>query len=248
MPHKEIHFFDEHYDRGEQWYFDHFAMELDETVCGEYTPDYLAHPYAIDRLAKVSPTSKLIVSLRNPVERAYSAYKLLLAHGTYRDLSFKEAFSPESELAVGGLYGRHLQRLFNLFPRDQVKILFFDDILREPLEVIQDLYSWLSVDPLYCPAQVHNVYNVSGMPNVQRAFSLSKLQRFLYGSPLAQVVEAMKHSTLVASWRRRSITVTSQQSKDLTGVDEVQRFFEEDTELLSRVLGSPVPWAKSVLV
>src|SRR5262245_48289245 len=81
MPEKEIHFFDCEFERGMDWYLNHFSTAHAGKLCGEFTPDYLSSPVAIERLRDLVPQAKLIISLRHPVQRAYSAYRLFMAHG-----------------------------------------------------------------------------------------------------------------------------------------------------------------------
>ena len=67
---KEQHFFSLHWQRGEQWYADQFAQAESHQCCGEVTPYYLFHPEVPQRIKSQLPAVKLIVLLRDPVERA----------------------------------------------------------------------------------------------------------------------------------------------------------------------------------
>jgi hypothetical protein len=75
---KELHFFDYNYSNGVAWYRAHFppraALQLRGAITGEASPYYLYHPHAPRRIAEVVPQAKLIVLLRNPVDRAISHY------------------------------------------------------------------------------------------------------------------------------------------------------------------------------
>jgi len=75
---KEIHYFDIHHERGIQWYRANFPLRalLRRRISGEATPNYLAIPEVPERMARVVPEARLIALLRNPVERAHSAWKL----------------------------------------------------------------------------------------------------------------------------------------------------------------------------
>ena len=70
---KEQHFFSLHWQRGEQWYADQFAQAESHQCCGEVTPYYLFHPEVPQRIKSQLPAAKLIVLLRDPVERALVA-------------------------------------------------------------------------------------------------------------------------------------------------------------------------------
>ncbi len=107
---KEVHFFDDHYGRGIDWYraqfptraFKHYI----ERACtwhfltGEASPYYLIHPHAPRRIARVLPNVKLIALLRNPIDRAYS-HHWLEVKGRYESLAFEEAIRCEQERIAG---------------------------------------------------------------------------------------------------------------------------------------------------
>jgi Sulfotransferase domain len=91
---KELHFFDNHFDEGVEWYRGCFPppewKDGHRTITGEATPKYLFHPAVPERAAKVIPQAKLIALLRNPVDRAYSNYHHQVKNG-HETRTFKEA-------------------------------------------------------------------------------------------------------------------------------------------------------------
>ena len=83
VPDIEPHFFTRDHDRGWGWYRSLFPdAKRDGELWGEKTADYLAKPEAARRIAQEYPDAKLIVQLRNPIDRAYSDYKMLYRRGT----------------------------------------------------------------------------------------------------------------------------------------------------------------------
>ena len=94
---KEVHFFDTKFHKGLAWYRGHFPTRIEQSsvnrlhghslMTGEATALYLFHPHAPKRVAKALPFVKLIVLLRNPVDRALSHYYHAIKHG-YETLSF----------------------------------------------------------------------------------------------------------------------------------------------------------------
>jgi hypothetical protein len=102
---KELHFFDENYWRGTNWYRGFFPLIVSQVAaglrrrglaCGEATPYYLFHPEVPKRVAETIPDVRLIALLRDPVERAYSHYQHELKLGM-EHLSFEEAVEAETE-------------------------------------------------------------------------------------------------------------------------------------------------------
>jgi hypothetical protein len=107
---REVHYFDDNYGKGLSWYRSQFPPSKGKgkrwTVTGEKSPYYLYHPHAAMRIAEVIPRAKLIVLLRNPVDRAYSAYHHQVRAG-HETLSFEEAIAAE-EHRLRGEEGRML--------------------------------------------------------------------------------------------------------------------------------------------
>ena len=71
---KELHYFSLHYAKGEAWYRTHFDEAGAKQLCGEITPYYVFHPEAHKRISQLLPQAKLIVLLRDPIDRALSQY------------------------------------------------------------------------------------------------------------------------------------------------------------------------------
>jgi hypothetical protein len=102
---KGVHYYDREFGRGSAWYRSHFptAMQVSlrrrsvgEVLTCEASPGYLAHPRAPSRVARDIPDARLVVMLRNPVERAYSHWKEQTRNG-HEDLSFEAAIAAEAE-------------------------------------------------------------------------------------------------------------------------------------------------------
>lgn len=175
---KEIHFFDRHWPEGESWYRASFptasqlkreAERVGGTVLsGEASPSYLFHPLAPARAAQLVPTAKLIVLLRDPVERAYSHWRMEHRRGV-DTLSFPEALEAESErteaeyekvansddyfsralrrysYAARGYYADQLKRWFEHFPREQFLILDCGRMFRDPVSIYATTLQFLGL-------------------------------------------------------------------------------------------------------
>jgi hypothetical protein len=180
---KEISFFDRHYDRGLSWYRRYFpgavarayaqARHGGRLLTGEGTPTYLFHPHVPARAAEALPSARIVVLLRDPVERAYSHYHHELRRG-YETLSFEEALAHERERigaeaervlrdpsyesdAFGhfsylarGRYAEQLERWFACFPREQVLVLRSEDLFTATAETYSSVLEFLALPP-YSP-------------------------------------------------------------------------------------------------
>ena len=161
-PEKEMHFFDwDKYSlRQYKRVFDDCPMHK---ICGEWTPEYFTRPGVPERIKRLTPNVKLLTILRNPVDRAFSNWKSArYKNNIPKKLSFLQAFfknhpvggRPHSTLRKRGMYVKHLQRWFAVFPRKQIKVMLYDNLVADNLGFIQDIYKWLGVRSSFVPPKV----------------------------------------------------------------------------------------------
>ena len=169
--HKEIHFFDNNWFRGLDWYRRYFPLRarMGGRITGEASPYYLFHPAAPGRVVETLPDVRLIAVLRDPVERAYSAYQLARRQG-HETLEFEEALAREVERLAGeeeriladpryasvahrrfsyrtrGLYAEQLERWYERFPREQLLVVRSEDLFAEPEATLQTVFAFLGLE------------------------------------------------------------------------------------------------------
>ena len=106
---KELHFFDDNFWRGIDWYRSHFPLSASASIVrrfgrdlvpGEKAPSYILHPAAPERAAATLAEARLIAVLRDPIERAYAHYDNMKRQGL-EDLSFEDAVAAEDERLAG---------------------------------------------------------------------------------------------------------------------------------------------------
>jgi hypothetical protein len=157
MPGPELHYFSRWFDRGDDWYRAQLAGAGAGQLLGEKSASYLPHPEAAARLHRLLPRARLLVQLRNPVERAYSDYCMHYRRGEVsRDIGryLDARQKPIPRLLEDGFYHRHLMRYLGLFPSDQIKILLYDDIRARPGEIFRDVCGYLGIDGSIAPQTV----------------------------------------------------------------------------------------------
>ncbi|MCD6143414.1 sulfotransferase domain-containing protein [Thermococcus sp.] len=158
---KEVHYFDLNYNKGLDWYEKHFISSTSNyKAIGEASPLYMYLKEVPERIHEVLPDVKLIFILRNPVDRAYSHYWHEVKIG-YEKLSFEEAIEIEKErLSNGdiisirhysyldrGKYIEQIRRFKKYFSKDQMLILFTEELRENPEKVMKTLFEFLEVDP-----------------------------------------------------------------------------------------------------
>ncbi len=156
-PRKEINFFfhDHLYRRGLDWYAAHFADRPPTArVWGEASPGYICHPAAPRRIAEALPQVKLILTVRHPVRRAYSQYWDNRRHLS-EPLTFAEAADRylEEDYQPGrrgyfsrAVYIRYIRRYLDLFPRENLLVLVFEDLQRDPAAFYRRIFRFLGVE------------------------------------------------------------------------------------------------------
>jgi len=153
MPDPEPHYFSAGYDRGASWYRNFFAdRPKDALAIGEKSADYLAHPLAAQRIARDLPHARLVLQLRNPIDRAYSDYKMFYRRGTITGAPeeyLRSLDNPYPRFLQDGLYARHLARWYDLFPREQILIYLYDDVTVQPQRIVEAVSRHIGVPPVF---------------------------------------------------------------------------------------------------
>ncbi len=139
-----------------------FADATTERAIGEVSASYLGSPNAAERIRSLLPHARLIASLRNPVDRAYSGYLMQIRKGN-EDRSIENAFHPDDIYVEGGFYYKRLRRYYDRFDPAQIKICLFDEFKDDPGAVLRSIFEFLEVDPSFEP-DLTKQYNVGGYP------------------------------------------------------------------------------------
>jgi Sulfotransferase domain len=164
---KELHFFDrEEENRDYKKYHANFRPKPQHRVIGEASPIYMYWETAPYRIWKYNPKMKWIVALRNPVERAFSAWNMETKRGK-EELSFAEAIDKEPERSREalplqhrvysyvdrGFYAHQVRRLFNIFGKENVLVLLSDKLRNEHQKTLRRVFEFLGVDSSFVPPE-----------------------------------------------------------------------------------------------
>jgi len=152
IPLTELHHFSFQYQHANPLppaYLDNFHKAKPQQVIGENSNSYFPHPECAARIHKALPGVKLIVSLRNPIARAYSDWEMRLRQGLL--VQNIQAFLdpdhvPDFEFLRKGLYAHQLQPYVSRFGNDRVLILITDDLKEDAQSEFQTVCRFLNVD------------------------------------------------------------------------------------------------------
>ena len=172
---KEVHYFDLNFAKGNNWYRSHFPLQMRNTrtyITGEASPYYLFHPHAAKRASMVVPDAKLIILLRNPVDRAYSHYQHQVKRvpGKAREtLTFEEAIEAEDRILPAevskmlqdeyyqspshrtrsylsrGIYIDQLLVWSSFFPRRRMLALKSEDLFDDTTNALERMLDFLEI-------------------------------------------------------------------------------------------------------
>lgn len=143
---KGLYFFDRYFDRGVDWYLSQFEQARPEhDVVGEVCQDYLAHPLAAERMEQTLGTVRVMVTLRDPADRAFSSYLHMLRSG-WDAGSFAQALGRYPELVEHGRYASQLERFERHLGRDNLYLALFDDLQADPQAFFDGVTAWLGID------------------------------------------------------------------------------------------------------
>jgi len=150
---KGVHFFDKNYDKGVQLYAEYFKDVSNEKRLGETEHSYFWNDLVPERIYKTLGAVPLIMSLRQPVERAYSHFQLRRRYLPKGDIcydfetAFRTAMKEGSSEVTWGYYGRQLKKYLEWFSLKTFCIIKYEQIVDKPAETIHQVYKFLDVNP-----------------------------------------------------------------------------------------------------
>jgi sulfotransferase family protein len=140
-----------------------FAAARSEAAIGEASTAYLDSSVAAARIRTAVPDARIVMSLRDPVECFESRIRALQHWKIHRwddlDKALRDHEAGKGDNFFYYRYHDPVKRWLDLFGRDRVKIILFDDLVRDPGRVVRDLYAFLDVDPTFVPPGLGTRFN-----------------------------------------------------------------------------------------
>jgi len=193
---KETMFFDEYFERGTDWYAQYFDHAQPGQLCGEVAPTYFDDPAVPKRIRGTTPDCIILITLRNPIERAWSLFLHHLRKGRVSN-HFWEAAETFPRIVDGGRYARHIPRWQSIFGTEQVTLLFLEDIRLSPEETLHSVQSRLGIKKMSAPKDFSSPKNDSSMCQFPAlAFGAAFLTSTLHEYGFHDVVRAAKKTGL----------------------------------------------------
>jgi len=231
--------------RDEREYLQLFAEAGDARIVGEASPTYLADPEAPRLIRNAVPHAKVLVSLRDPVERAYSHYLMMLNNGTARGTFLDEikrglALGGNRSLALlradVGLYSAQVERFRSGFQDSQFKILVFEEFSVDVAGSLQQVLEFLGVEP---PSNA-----LAGPTYREYSVVRGPLVRYLFGNrTIARASELLISPSMRKAIRDRFLVKKAAKPPMPQDAREfLVQYYADDVQSLARLLGRNLPW------
>lgn len=223
-----------------------FRGAEDERAIGEATPFYLWDPESPQLIREASPEAKIIATLRDPVERAFSDYLMMSAHYGSERLSFPDALQanasqPESRWGERlylelGEYSEQVQRYLDVFGESNVKVVLFEDLVSDTANVVNGVLRFLAVPGALDvgAGQAHNSFSIPKTRLAQRIVGSEGLRRLAQRFVPATAKDFFVHKFLLAKAPKPQMTEEAREF--------LQEYYREDARSLQSKLHRRLPW------
>lgn len=195
---KETFYFDQRFARKQpRWYFDHFRHAEQRQAIIEIGPTYFHHPEAPNRVAQHLGKVPIVVTLRDPAERAFSLFQHMRRYGFTTSNCFREAVAKHPEILASSRYFECLSRWSKAMGPAHVHVLMMDQLKQSPIEFARQACRAIEIEG---PAEEDTMPSEVNVAAVPRNFLIARtgwiVGNGLRGLKLYSVVEAAKNAGL----------------------------------------------------
>jgi hypothetical protein len=235
---KDTYFFGAEFGRGLPWYENHFTgAGPQHVIVGEICHDYLFDPAAADRILDLIPKATLMVCLREPVERAVSAYLNMRRNG-WEIGTFDQAAESHPELLDHSRYAKHLSAYLDRFPVEQIVITWFDELAADPQGFLDSVTAALGIDRQLLTESEKAPARAAAQARWPAAARVAKRGAIIARQMgMADLIGRIKSSDRVQTTLYRPMT-GSTPALDEVETARVRAQLEDDVRQLERLLGT----------
>ncbi len=245
---KELNFFTAHFDRGGQWYERHFSPGSGRKAVGEISPSYFPDRDAPARAFDYNPDFRILIALRDPVERAYSSHlhNVRLGYFAGTDLSFEAGLADNPMYVEQSRYAKHLSAWLEHFPQERILVVFQEEIAADPQVQARRVYEFLGVSSDHVSASVGRRANESYLPRSRgQEELLRRAGTLVRRMGLGWLDRGLRRLGVVSALHRRNRQDIRQVVPPMQDATRAALMAElgPDTLRLAQILGRPrLPW------
>lgn len=192
-PIKELYYYDEHYGQGEDWYLTHFSPKPEHQVMIDVSPSYLIDSKAMERIKKDNPTAKIIMTLRDPMERFNSHVNHHIRHG-YPYTGFNDLLAEHPCVIQGSQYDAYVDQWISEFGENQVFILDYHELTQDAATFMKKICKIIDIpfNADYDFGHKVNSASTTRSPLLMRVMHI--VMRFLIRNGLSDVISFVKRT------------------------------------------------------
>ena len=234
-PIKELYFYDKHYSRGENWYLKHFSPRPEHMVMIDISPSYMIEQEAVKRIKKDNPNAKIIMTLRDPVERYLSHVKHHISHGHSYN-GFEDLLEKHPKIFRGSQYEDYAKSWITEFGEENVSILDYHELTKDPVTFMQKVCEIIEV-PFNNDYNFEHKVNPAGTarsPLFMRIVHV--IMRFLIKNGFANIIKAVKQTGLKSLMVKEGSNFEISE-EDLTKANE---YFKNSTQWYKSRFAHPI--------
>ena len=220
-----------------------FENAPDESIIVDASATHLSDPNAPKLIHEVNPEAKILISLRNPIERAFSAYLMHWSKGTIKktfsdeisyELSHKIDLSKPNIRLDAGFYYEDVKRYLELFGEGNVKIIIFEEWIKVPKKTIEEILKFIKVN--YNLNNFHaDSYNRFSVPRGKFSENLLKSQKIIN---ISKIIPLGPKRFL----KNRILKTDSKPEMDYEARKTLFAYYQEDVIKLYSLLDYKIPW------
>jgi len=230
--------------RNESDYLKLFNNAKNQKCIGEASSNYLWDIQAPKLISKIIPKAKIIIILRNPIERAYSHYLMHISNGS-ETRSFKEVIQEAQKptttdyvrrIIEAGFYNEQILNYQKFFPKSQMKIFFFEDFNKNTKQVIKDISNFLEIDSLI-PNNLEIKYNQYSIPR-------GKFSSFILSNKIIKKIAKILLSESLGTYFIKKIFNKKVLKPKLDPTEKfiLEKIYKNDSQNLQKTLGQKIEW------
>ena len=238
--------------RDKKEYLNLFRNARGYTAIGEATPVYLWNPDAPRLIHQAVPHARIIIILRDPIERAYSNYLMKMKYSgmkssfydeMMRDYKNQEKLFGRSQLYVEfGMYYQQVKRYFDIFGREQVKVIIFEEFIQHVEQTINEILAFLGVN--YTVGTISEQYNPYSVPRSPIAVWIFAFFRWFRRKNIKfYKILTLLPDSVVESLPEKILFKRKQKPKiEPKAVKFLQEIYHDEVIRLELLLGRSLPW------
>jgi len=221
-----------------------FKDVKNEKAIGEATPAYLRDTESAKRIHDQVPNAHIIILLRDPIKRAFSHYLMSIRRGvekrTFSQIISETLAKRENGIHSWnifldtGLYTNQIKRYLEIFDKDKVMIIIFEEFIKQPKKTVKKVLEFLGIDE-EPPDSIGNVYNPAVVARIKWYNALRKNESLKKIG--LKIPASIRHKVRLAIFYKKQNTSFPEEVRKT-----LEDFYGEDVKQLQILLGRKMPW------